>query len=84
MWSAMCLDQWFPTFFMPWPTCGSQQNVVAHHHRTIENATLSSFGHKYEQTKFVLYDNTSNFIQFQHQQRKADREINLSAIFVLV
>jgi len=58
------LNQWFPTFDMPWPTCRSQQNVVAHHHKTIENATLSSFRHKYEQTKFVFYDNTSNFIQF--------------------
>ena len=35
------LAQCFPTFFMPWPTCRFQQNVVAHHHRTIEKSTLS-------------------------------------------
>jgi len=58
------LEQWFPTIFMPWPTCRFQQNVVAHHHRTTENATLSSFTHKYEQTKYVLYHNTSNYNQY--------------------
>jgi len=35
-----CLHQWFPTFFMPWPTCHFLQNVVAHHHITIEKSTL--------------------------------------------
>jgi len=35
------LRQWLPTFFMPWPTCRFQQNVVAHYHRTIEKSTLS-------------------------------------------
>jgi len=25
------LNQWFPTSFMPWPTCRFQLNVVAHH-----------------------------------------------------
>jgi len=38
---AVCLVQWFPTFFMLWPTCRFQQNVVAHHDRTIEISPLS-------------------------------------------
>ena len=38
-----CLVQWFPTFFMSWPTCRFQQNVVAHHHRTIEKSTLNLY-----------------------------------------
>jgi len=37
----LSLLQWFPTFFMPRPTCRFQQSVVAYYHRTAGKSPLS-------------------------------------------